>query len=223
MGDQNTRYFHQSTLKRRRQNRIVALQDDDDQWIYDEELLKNNIILFYSNLYSSASLNNEAFNSVSTFPIIKESDKSMLAGDISLVEVRRALFSMGNYKSPGPDGYHPIFFKSQWDIVGSSIFKMVQECFSEPEKIGDINQTLLTLIPKCDDPSKVKHLRPTALCNVSYKIVSKIITQRLKSVMPYVVSPNQSSFIPRDLLWTIFLFCKRLFTPLITLRGKKGL
>lgn len=119
-----------------------------------------------------------------------------LTKEVSLDETKRALFSMGNYKSPGPDGYHPVFFKSQWEILGNSIFQLMSDCFLDPSKIKKkINQTGFTLIPKCDDPSKVKQLRPIALYNVSYKIISKIIIDRLKPILPYVISPNQSSFI----------------------------
>lgn len=54
LGDQNTRFFHQSTLKRRRINRIMALLDEQDNWIYDEIHLQNHIRTYYANLYSSS-------------------------------------------------------------------------------------------------------------------------------------------------------------------------
>lgn len=57
-----------------------------------------------------------------------------------------------SYKSPGPDGFHPLFFKSQWDIVWNSIHRLVLDCFRNPSSIGDINKTLITLIPKSEDP-----------------------------------------------------------------------
>jgi hypothetical protein len=60
---------------------------------------------------------------------------------------------MGNLKSPGPDGFHPVFFKSQWDIVGTSLHKLVVNCFIDPNHIEEINNTCITLIPKCEDPS----------------------------------------------------------------------
>lgn len=103
---------------------------------------------------------------------------------------------MRNYKFPGPDGFHPLFFKSQWDIVGTSFHKFVVECFAHPKSIGLVNQTLFTLIPKCDVPNSVSQFKPISLCNVAYKVVTKVLTQRLRNTMPYIVSANQSSFVP---------------------------
>lgn len=163
LGDLNTRFFHQSSLKRRRKNRIMALQNEEGQWIYENDLLQQHIIDFYSNLYSSSNNAFYAFNIVSSFPCIRTENRLILEASVTLEEVKRALFSMTSYKSPGPDGFHPLFFKSQWEKLGSSILKMVTNCFTNPLNIGLLNKTVITLIPKCEDPSKVSQLRPIAL------------------------------------------------------------
>lgn len=120
----------------------------------------------------------------------------MLKRDISIDETEKALFSMQNLKALGPDGFHPIFFKSQWDTIGSSLHNFICSCFQPPDRIHEVNQTLLILIPKCDDVVRVSQFRLIPLCNVVYKVITKIVAQRLRPVMPYVVSDNQSSFIP---------------------------
>lgn len=125
---------------------------------------------------------------------------------------------MQNYKSPVSDGYHPIFFKSQWDTLGHYILNLVCDYFSNQQKIGDINQTLITLIPKCKDPYMVKQLRPISLCNVSYKIISKTVTQHLKAFPLYVVSNNQISFVAGRSKLKIFWLCKRFYMRLIILK-----
>lgn len=81
-------------------------------------------------------------------------------------------------------------------MVGASLHKFVVECFAHPERIGLVNQTLLTLIPKCEVPNRVSQFRPISLCNVVYKVVTKVLTQRLRTIIPYVGSVNQSSFVP---------------------------
>lgn len=221
-GDLNTRFFHQRSLNRRRRNRIVALQDANDEWIYDEEQLQQLVINFYSALYSSSGEIRGTFLTRSSFPTIKEHDLIILASAVSFEETKHALFGMQNLKALGPDGYHPLFFKSQWHIIGESLFNFVASCFHHPQLIRDVNKTLLTLIPKCEDPTKVSHFRPIALCNVAYKVVTKVITQRLRVIMPYVVSDNQSSFIPGRSTVDNILVLQETIHSLKSLQGKKG-
>lgn len=196
MADCNTKFFHQSAIIKRRRNRISSLLGPDDIWIYDDLNLQNLVSDFFKNLYQSAGLENVNFPTLSTFPNIKERDRTLLESPVSIDEIKRALFSMKNFKAPGPDGFHPIFFKSQWNAIGGSVYSLVNDCFSDPSKIGSLNNTLLTLIPKKDDISYVNQLRPIALCNVSYKIITKVIAQRLRIILPYIVNNTQSSFIP---------------------------
>lgn len=139
---------------------------------------------------------NSVFQTQHTFPAISDSALQTLRGTVSFEETRSSLLSMQNLKAPRPDGYHPLFFKSQWHVIGNSIHDFVLNCFDNPTLIQEVNNILITLIPKGDDPTQVTHFRPIALCNVIYKIVTKIITQRLRCIMPFVVAASQSSFIP---------------------------
>jgi len=99
----------------------------------------------------------------------------MLNASVTLEETINALFGMGDYKSSRPDEFHPIFFKNQWSIVENSIHNLILECFNNPTKIKELKHTLIILILKCNNPTKVNPLRPIALFNVSYKIISKIL------------------------------------------------
>lgn len=146
----------------------------------------------------------------------------MLSREVTIEETRRALSSMQNQKAPGSDGFHPLFFKSQWEIIGHSIWDFTRTCFTNPSLIQEVNHTLITLIPKGEDPSKVAHFRPIALCNVVYKIVTKVVTQRLRNVMPYVVSDNQSSFIPGRSTIDNILVLQETIHSFKHLHGKRG-
>lgn len=87
---------------------------------------------------------------------------------------------------------------------------------SDSNKIREINQTLITLIPKVDEPIQINQLSSIVLCNVSYKIVSKIIAERLESIMPRVVVLFQ------DHLLMITLWCSKTIHTLYHLHGSKG-
>lgn len=137
-------------------------------------------------------------------------------------ETKRALFSMQNLKAPGPNGFHLLSFKSQWEVVGHSILDFVRRCFADPRNIQGVNHTLLSLIPRCDDPVYVSQFRPIALCNVIYKVVAKVITQRLRYIMPHVVSDNQSSFVQGRSTIDNILVLQETIHSFKNLRGKKG-
>ncbi|XP_071739002.1 uncharacterized protein [Rutidosis leptorrhynchoides] len=83
-------------------------------------------------------------------------------------EIKKAIFDIDSDKASGPDGF----------------------------TAGEVNATLLALIPKVDTPNKVSDFRPIACCNVLYKGISKIIIERIKNGLHKVVSLNQSAFVP---------------------------
>ena len=111
-------------------------------------------------------------------------------------EVKKAMFSIGENKAPGPDGYTSAFFKKSWDVVGDEVTKAVLDFFSNGQILKQINHTILALVPKIDTPNTVLDYRPISCCNVLYKCISKIITDRLKGSLGLLVNINQSAFVP---------------------------
>lgn len=98
----------------------------------------------------------------------------------------------------------------------------MSNCFLYPESISEVSQTLLTLIPKCDVPSNASQFRPISLCNVAYKVVTKVLTQRLRNILPYVVSASQRSFVPGRTPCDNILVLQEAVHSLNNLKGKKG-
>lgn len=62
----------------------------------------------------------------------------------------------GGMKAPRPDGYQAIFFQSQWATIGDSITRFVADIFIHPYKVSQLNETLIYLIPKVDNPGNLK-------------------------------------------------------------------
>ena len=71
--------------------------------------------------------------------------------------------------------------------------------------LGEVNATLITLVPKIKTPMKVSDYRPIACCNVLYKIISKILTNRIKNALCKLVNPSESAFIPGQITNNILL------------------
>ncbi|KAL1220384.1 Secreted RxLR effector protein 78 [Cardamine amara subsp. amara] len=107
---------------------------------------------------------------------------------------------MPGNKSPWPDGFTCEFFKEAWQIVGKDVVVAVQSFFVKGFLPKGLNTTILALIPKKFQSESMKDYQPISCCNVIYKVISKILANRLKQVLPKFISPNQSAFVKGHLL-----------------------
>ncbi|KAK2383934.1 hypothetical protein QL285_071338 [Trifolium repens] len=98
-------------------------------------------------------------------------------------------------KAPGPDGFNPAFYQHFWSVCGDDIFEAAREWLDRGYFPSNLNDTNICLIPKCDNPTSMKELRPISLCNVLYKMVSKVLANRLKVCLDKCVGEEQSAFI----------------------------
>lgn len=123
-----------------------------------------------------------------------------LEAEVIEEEIQKVLFAMKNNKSPGPDGFPCEFFKMTWPVLGRDFVVAVQSVFQFGFLPKGVNSTILALIPKKTDSMEMKDYKPIACCNVLYKVVSKILANRLKKLLPSIISDNQSAFIKGRLL-----------------------
>jgi hypothetical protein len=98
-------------------------------------------------------------------------------------------------KSPGPDGWTVEFFKHHFETVGDDLLDMVEESRQKGFITGALNATFITLIPKVNKPNQFGDFRPISLCNLSYKIISKIIADRIKPFLSRSLSEEQLGFL----------------------------
>jgi hypothetical protein len=108
--------------------------------------------------------------------------------------------SIGDLKAPGSDGMPSIFYKNCWDLVGNKVTAEVLDVLAGGEIPEGWNDTIIALISNVHNPEQVKDLRSISLCNVLYKVVSKVLANRLKVVLPVIISPSQSAFVPDRLI-----------------------
>lgn len=130
------------------------------------------------------------------FPIIGDTMFQMLQRPVDDIEIKNTIFSIKPLKAPGVDGLHVGFFQSQWNTVGPSVCRFIKETFSSSHLPEEINKTLLVLIPKTDYPISLKMYHPISLCTVVYKTITKIIANRLQFILPQLIGPHQTSFVP---------------------------
>ena len=93
-----------------------------------------------------------------------------------------------------------LFYKKFWSMVGEKVKEEVLAVLNGEDMPEGWNETVIVLIPKISSPEKLKDLRPINLCNVVYKIISKVLPNRLKQVLPEIISLSQSTFVPGRLI-----------------------
>ena len=111
-------------------------------------------------------------------------------------EVKETLFMMHSEKAPGPDGMTALFFQHSWHIIKKDLVDMVNNFLFTVILDPRLNITYICMIPKTKRPTRMTELRPISLCNVGYKIISKVMCQRLKICLPSLISETQSAFVP---------------------------
>jgi len=100
----------------------------------------------------------------------------LLLATFTREEVKKALFRIGDLKAPGPDGLHVVFFKRFWHLMEDDLVEEVLGAVQSASIPMGWNDTTIVMIPKIDNPDKVTHFRPISLCNVVYKIISKMLS-----------------------------------------------
>jgi hypothetical protein len=198
-GDRNTAFFHARASARRRNNRIRALTREDGSRCEELTEIKGMTEEFYCNLFTSDPCNSanvlDAIQSKVSVDMNTELLKPYLDD-----EIRTALFQMGPTKSPGPDGFPALFYQEHWDLLKDDICSAVRGFLTGEEIPIGFCDSVIVLIPKVSNPEHLKNFRPISLCNVLYKIASKVIANRLKLILPVIISENQSAFVPGRLI-----------------------
>ena len=110
-------------------------------------------------------------------------------------KVIQAIHTMHPTKALSPNGMSEIFYQKYWDVIGNDITNTVLNVLNSNASVVPLNQTSIVLIPKTNSPAKMNEFWPISLCNVSYKIISKVLVNRLKPILSTIISENQSAFV----------------------------
>ena len=196
-GDKNTSFFHKQAQARKIYNSISEIQMQD-QVIKEFSGIKEAAYSFFKNLYSASNMEPVDPNSfpLSEIPnMINDDDNLMLNSLVSIREIKKALFKMDPDKAPGPDGFTARFYIACWDIIKKDLYRMVKKAQNCTKLGGSTNSSLLALIRKEKGAKNFNRFRPISLCNTGYKVITKIMANRLKRILPKLIPENQGGFV----------------------------
>ncbi|XP_024038343.1 uncharacterized protein LOC112097373 [Citrus clementina] len=201
-GDKNTKFFHHKASSRKKKNRIWGIENAAGNWIENAEGVEFEFNKYFTNLFTTSKPNQDqiaaALSGISR-RVSTEMNES-LEMPFTPEEVVEALTQMCPTKAPGPDGLPAVFFQKHWQRVKQGVLSTCLHILNKQGDVAPFNHTYIVLISKKGKPRKVTDFRPISLCNVIYRIVAKAIANRLKNVLPNLISPMQSAFIPNWLI-----------------------
>jgi len=221
--DRNTQYFHAWASQRRKQNEIKHISNEEGNLWKTKQEVSRAFTTYFGNLFTSQGPSRVQECLQYMEGRVTASMNSDLLQPFVEDEVRSALFQMQPLKSPGPDGFNAGFFQKSWSTTGPEVTKAVLHFLNGGTFDEALNSTNIVLIPKNSSPSKVSEFRPISLCNVLYKLIAKVLANRLKLVLLLVISSEQSAFIPgRFITDNILVAFETLQTMDTRFYGKEG-
>lgn len=127
--------------------------------------------------------------------LITEDVNNLLTRLPTASEIHQVVLAMNKEGAPSPDGFGAVFFQNYWDIVKNDVINAILEFFTRDWILPNFNANTIILTPKIPDATNVGHYRPIALANFKFKIISKILVDRLAPFMNLIISPEQRGFI----------------------------
>jgi hypothetical protein len=182
---------------KRRKTRIFRL-DQEEGVVGGEEILKDNITKYYKNLFGASRDSGMTLNEsmVEDIPQLTSSEREELMAEFAEKEVREAIFQMKHNKAPGPDGFPAEFYQVFWSLIKDDLMAMFRDFHSGDQPLFCLNFGVITLIPKEKEVKRIQQYRPICMLNVSFKIFTKVMANRLESIACRITKPSQSAFMP---------------------------
>ncbi|GJW16246.1 RNA-directed DNA polymerase, eukaryota, reverse transcriptase zinc-binding domain protein [Tanacetum coccineum] len=171
-GDKNTAYFHKVLKRRLNRIRILSICAEDGTRFKNCEVT-NQFVKHFKGFLGISPVTES----------LTEDDNVLFEKQISVDEANLMIRDVSDDEI-------------KKDIVKKDFCAVIKDFFTIGKLLGEVNATLICLVPKMLTPQKVSDFRPIACCNVIYKCISKILTNRIKSALNQIVDDNQSAFVP---------------------------
>uniref|UniRef100_A0A2N9EW14 Reverse transcriptase domain-containing protein n=1 Tax=Fagus sylvatica TaxID=28930 RepID=A0A2N9EW14_FAGSY len=192
-GDNNTRFFHKIANSNRRRNFIEKLEVDGTLYSSESDI-REKAVQFYTSLYTEKEAWRPFVDDL-PFSMIGDLERNMLISRFDRDEILQVIKDLQGDKSPGPDGFTMAFFQQCWRVLENDVLGFFDEFFEKGTFAYSLNATFVTLIPKKQNAVDIRDFRPISLIGSVYKILAKVLANRLRRVLDGLVSESQNAFV----------------------------
>ncbi|PKU61068.1 hypothetical protein MA16_Dca027077 [Dendrobium catenatum] len=181
---------------RRRAKCIDSLKKEDGTVISAQDDISFEMFNFFEKKWMGQNIVEGGWPSLEVKRSVLADFSGYLDAEVTKEEIWNVVCSLGRNKAPGRDGVTASFFKFFWEIVGEQVTLACLEFFSTGVMEPLWKETIVVLLPKVNNPDQPSKFRPISLCQTIYKIVAKVLVNRLKGVLPRLISEEQAAFVP---------------------------
>ncbi|RVW30293.1 Transposon TX1 uncharacterized 149 kDa protein [Vitis vinifera] len=192
-GDKNTGFFHKMTNSNRRRNCLKKIKVNGT-WLSEDHDIQRGVVRAFKDLLSDPGGWRPCCNNIE-FDSIGDEEAARLEEIFSGDEVFLALSDLNRDKAPGPDGFSLAFWQFCWDFVKDEVLGFFKDFYERGKFVRSLNSTFLVLIPKKCGAEDLSDFRPISLVGGLYKLLAKVLVNRLKKVVGKVVSSTQNAFV----------------------------
>jgi len=192
-GDANSKKFHCIMSSRRQANSIVSLTVDGAT-VESVDDIRGVVFNHFSSCFRLVVVERPSIENLN-FKMLNIGQCGDLTKPFTVEEVKQAVWDCDSYKSPGPGGINLGFIKDFWSEFQDDFMRFISKFHRNGKLSKGINNTFIALIPKVENPQRLNDFRPISMVRSLYKVLSKVLTNRLHRVMPSIISETQSAFI----------------------------
>ena len=196
-GERCTAYFANLEKSRGNQTLIRAIKRQDGTVTDNIYQILDEHVQFYKDLYTAEPTDTNKQDDILRLleNTLTEDAKYICEGEITPLECTKAVKSFARNKSPGTDGFPAEFYQHFWDILGSDFVEMANACYAAGSLAPSQRIALISTIFKKGDRLDIANWRPISLCNLDYKIITKVLSLRLVEVLGDIISSDQTCCI----------------------------
>ena len=205
-GERPTKYFFNLEKNNYEKKLVREVKLDNGEVKSKRNNIEKELEKFYSDMYTASRVevtegveerrSFEFFIDSVDIPKLSDEDQQLLEKDLTLEELKKAVSSFSDNKTPGEDGFTKEFYETFFDLIWIDLIKSYNAAFQNGSLSVSQRRGTITLIPKQDENlSELSNWRPISLLNVDYKILTKVLSRRLQTILPQLINSDQTGFV----------------------------